>query len=232
MADAGLTVNSAISLNGTATGIVSAWSTGGNTITLLPSTSTAVAVPPPAVFAVGSPVYLLECVTYQIIRPPDANNVCGGTAPCLVRGVTAGLDCNIPGSPCGPVVDGIDDLQLAYACDGCVSTINGGIPDRIIDDRNGSNSFDSGDFITDSAWATAPLVPSSIRLIQITVVARQSTQDRGNSELVRPMISAGPVQVSDHNPIQDGAYYNSATYPTYRRRTLTRTVETRNIGQS
>ena len=68
------------------------------------------------------------------------------------------------------MVDGIEDLQLAYACDGCVSTINGGIPDRIIDDRNGSNSFDRGDFVTDSAWAIAPLVPSAIRLVQITVV--------------------------------------------------------------
>ncbi len=231
MSDAGLAPNSVISLNGTATAIVSSLSTGGNTLTLQAPSSTAVAVPPPAVFAVGTPVYLLECITYQVIRPPDTNNVCGGNAPCLVRGVTAGLDCDIASSPCGAVVDGIEDLQLAYACDGCVSTINSGIPDHIIDDRNGSNSFDSGDFITDSTWATAPLVPSSIRLVQITVVSRQSSQDRGNSELTRAMTTAGPVQVSDHNPTLDGAYYNAATYQTFRRRTLTRTVETRNLGQ-
>lgn len=232
MIDAGMAPNSVISLNGAATGTVSSSSTGSNTITLQALSGTAVAVPSPAVFAVGTPVFLLECVTYQVIRPPDTNNVCGGTSPCLVRGVTTGLNCDIPSSPCGPVVDGIEDLQFAYACDGCVSTINAGIPDGIIDDRNGSNSFDSGDFVTDSTWTTAPLVPSSIRLVQITVVSRQSTQDVGMSELTRSMTTAGPVQVSDHNPIQDGAYYNAAIYQNFRRRTLTRTVETRNIGQS
>jgi len=232
MIDSGLVTNSIVSLNGAATGTVSSSSTGSNTITFQAPSGTTVAVPSPAVFAVGTPVYLLECVTYQVIRPPDTNNVCGGTAPCLVRGVTPGLNCDIASSPCGSVVDGIEDLQLAYACDGCVSAINAGIPDRMIDDRNGSNSFDSGDFVTDSNWTTAPLLPSSIRLVQITVVSRQSSRDQGSSELTRAMTMAGPVQVSDHNPTQDGAYYDAATYQQYRRRTLTRTVETRNIGQS
>lgn len=232
MTEAGLAPNSVISLNGAATGTVSSVSTGSSTITLQAPSGTTTAVPSPALFAVGTPVFLLECVTYQVIRPPDSNNVCGGSAPCLVRGITTGGNCDVASSPCGPVVDGIEDLQLAYACDGCVSTINGGIADHIIDDRNGSNSFDSGDFVTDSAWVTAPLVPSSIRLVQITVVSRQTAEDLGTSELALSTTTVGPVQVSDHNPIQDGAYYNVGTYQKFRRRTLTRTIETRNIGQS
>ena len=48
---------------------------------------TVAAVPAPVSMKRNSPVYVLQCITYQIIPPPDAANLCEGRSPCLVRGV-------------------------------------------------------------------------------------------------------------------------------------------------
>ena len=232
MAAAGLTVGSTISLTGAATGTVAAFNAGGNTITLTNP------IPSPVTLPVGTQVHLLQCVTYQVIGYPlpDANGVCQGSAPCLVRGVAAaGLNCNVAASPCLPVVDGIIDLQFGYACDGCSALINAGNADSIIDDLDGSGGFTAGDFWTNSAWAGAAstpgtLTPDKIRLIQVNLVAQQTAGDIGFGESSSaPNVTLGPIVVSDHNPINDPGY-NAGTYSQVRHRVLTRTVETRNLG--
>jgi type IV pilus assembly protein PilW len=196
------------------------------------------------VFPIGSRVYALQCITYQVIPPPDtANNVCGGTAPCLVRGAVAGLDCNIVASPCVPVVDGIEDLQIAYACDGCVTAT----PDRVVDNIPGSVAgFDALDFVSNTDWATAPAwfpTPSSantIRMARVTIVARELVADQGFGETASTTNNTpAPLVIEDHNPasgvfIAPGAAgndFSAATYPLIlRRRVFTKSVETRNIG--
>ena len=196
-------------------------------------------------FPIGTRVYALQCITYQIIAPPDTpRNVCGGTAPCLVRGAVAGLDCDIVASPCVPVADGIEDLQIAYACDGCVTAT----PNRVVDDIPGSAvvGFDSLDFVSNTDWATAPpwfatpLSTNTVRLARITVVARETSPDLGVSEGSVPANNTStPLIIEDHNPANGvfiapagaGNDFSTTTYPlTQRRRVLTRTVETRNIG--
>ncbi len=166
------------------------------------------------VFTVGTPVYLLQCVTYAIA---NGNPPCGGNGPCLTRNGVA-------------IADGIEDLQLAYGCDGCVSTINGGVPDGVVDNQDAVPGFNSGDFVTNNNWATLPLVPASIRLVQINVVARQMLPDQGLGEANAPGTNtAGPIVISNHNPSND-AGYNATIYSQLRRRLITRTVQVRNLG--
>ncbi len=179
----------------------------------------------PVAFSAGTPVYWLRCITYAVIRPPDVNNVCGGTAPCLVRGATAAA-CNVAASPCVPVADGVDDLQFAYACDGCTGT---GVPDGLVDDQNATNSYDTGDFVTNNTWAAGFMVPASIRLVQINLMARES-RPSGKSEGGGPGSMSAPITLSDHDPTADVGYYNAATYGQFSRRILTRVVQTKNIG--
>ncbi len=211
-----------ISINGAVTATVSAIS--GDTLTLSNTITS------PATFPAGTPVYLLQCVTYQVIRPPDTNAVCGGNAPCLVRGITVALNCDVAASPCAPITDGIEDIQFAYACDGCNAAVNGGVADGVVDDQNASGTFDQADFITNSSWTVAPLTPDKIRLVQVNVVARQTVADQGLGEGRTAMVAtAGPLVISDHNHAAD-ATFDATTYPQFRRRVLTRTVQTRNLG--
>ena len=143
-----------------------------------------------------------------------------------------------------PIVDGIEDIQFGYACDGCVATVNGGVQDGIIDDQGGTGgNFGPEDFVTNSTWGVGSVSPDKIRLVQVTIVARQSlavtgqnSADEGFGELVRSgSPTAAPVQISDHNPSAgvftagDYAALNPP-YIQYRRRVLSRTIQTRNIG--
>ncbi|MEO7862829.1 MAG: PilW family protein [Nitrospirales bacterium] len=175
-------------------------------------------ISPPVAFPAGMPVYLLQCVTYSIGTTTAA---CAGTSPCLLRNGVS-------------VADGIEDIQFAYACDGCNVLANGGIADRIIDDQNVSAGFDQADFVTNNAWSAAPLTPDTIRMVQVTVVARQTTGDQGMGEGQGAMnLSPTPLQVSDHNHgaglFAAGDYAGlNPPYSNYRRRVVTRTVETRN----
>ena len=205
----GSLVGAIITIGGVATATVTA--VGGDTLNFSP-------IPPPVAFPAGMPVYLLQCVTYSIGTTASA---CGGVGPCLLRNGVS-------------VADGIEDIQFAYACDGCVTAVNGGVADRVIDNQGGATGFDQADFITNNTWATAPMTADKIRLVQITVVARQTKADQGVGELQKPMtLSPTALQVSDHNHAQglfaagDLAAMNPL-YSQYRRRVLTRTVETRN----
>jgi type IV pilus assembly protein PilW len=205
----GSLTGAAVSIAGVATATVT--SVSGNTINFAP-------IPPPVAFPAGMPVYLLQCVTYSIGTTTAA---CGGTAPRLLRNGVS-------------VADGIEDIQFAYACDGCNTAVNGGIADRIIDNQGGAAGFDQADFVTNNAWNTAPLTPDTIRLVQVTIVARQTTGDKGLGE-GRGVMSLSPaaLQVSDHNHsaglFAAGDYAGlNPPYSNYRRRVVTRTIETRN----
>lgn len=198
-----------VTIAGVATATVT--SVGGDTINFAP-------IPPPVAFPAGMPVYLLQCVTYSIGTTTTA---CGGNSPCLLRNGVS-------------VADGIEDVQFAYACDGCVTAVNGGVADRVIDNQGGAAGFDQADFVTNNAWNTAPLTANKIRLVQVTVVARQTTGDQGLGEGRGAMtLSPTALQVSDHNHgaglFAAGDYAGlNPSYSNYRRRVVTRTVETRN----
>jgi type IV pilus assembly protein PilW len=187
----------------------------------------------PAYFQPGTPVYLMQCVTYQVIQTPDTNNVCGGTAPCLVRGVTTAASprqCNVAGSPCIPMVDGIEDLQIAYACDGCNNAINGGAPNGIIDDQGTiDNTFNDADWVSNNTWTTDSFFTANkIRLAKVGLVARQTQQDLGIGESMKSaQVSAGTVNVSMNN---DHVITIAGTENGFRRRTLVRAIQARNVG--
>lgn len=212
VARAGATPGSTVSLGGGHASEVTA--IAGTTITLASPTPP---IPAGAIaFPAGTPVYLVQCVTYAI---STVAATCGGSNSCLLRNGV-------------PVVDGIEDLQLAYGCDGC-NTIppNPPGPNGVIDEQDASGgTFTQGDLITNSAWATPPLTPEKIKVVQVTIIARQTKTEQGLSETVVPGVNtAGPVVVSDHDPSAD-AGYNATTYSQQRRRLLTRTIQVRNIG--
>jgi type IV pilus assembly protein PilW len=209
MVSSGLVANqSYISIGGAATVLVTALDTSTNTLT--------VTVPPPVWFQQEDPVYLLQCIRYRIVPVPDPTNLCGGKAPCLTRGVagvTAGPNAE------GPIAEGIEDLQIAYACDGCVGS---GIPDRIIDNQGGASGFDQADFVSNNAWATAPMTPDKIQLVQIAMVARQTNNDQGFGESNRTQAGSSALTVSSDHALSADS--------NHRRRMLLKTVETRNVG--
>lgn len=208
----------------------------GNTFTL---GSTIAA---PVTFPAGTLVSLLQCVTYQVMQTGGANTaaICGANVPCLARGIAAPLiagqiDCNGAGgaTACTSIAEGIEDVQLAYACDGCNLAVNGGLADLIVDDQGPINNiFDATDFIPNSTVTTSPPPSDAIRLVRVTVVAREAQNEQGFGEgTVAQANTAGPVIVEDHNPSTPGdPGYVAATYRQSRRRIITRTVEVRNIG--
>lgn len=215
----GLANGSIISIGGAAATSVTNVDAASNTISFTGGS----AILGPATFASGTPVYLLQCVTYDIGTTAAACS--GGTAPCLRRNGAL-------------IADGIEDLQFEYACDGCVSTVNAGVADGIVDDQAGgaAGAFDAADFIMNDAWATPPKTPDKIRLVKIFIVARQTAADQGLGEANQAgVLTAAPLQVSDHNHA-NGVFASgdygalNPPYTQYRRRVLTRTVETRNIG--
>ena len=231
-----------VSIGGMAGSTISAVSPGGLTVNP--------AIPAPAAFGSGTQVYLLQCITYQVIPPPDNLNLCQGNAPCLVRGaVPAALvgpgsppNCNQVNSSCIPIMDGVEDLQLAYACDGCDPRVNGAIPDLQPDDLNLSNQFDQADFITDRNWfgTAGPygsfMTPRTIRLVQVNIVARQTRADQGMGEAQSTPVHSSVFPVlSDHNHAtglfvlgDTASAAQQSAYFQFRRRILTRTIELRN----
>lgn len=200
---------------------------------------TVAAVPAPTALKRNTPIYLLQCITYQIIAPPDPAGLCAGRSPCLVRGVAGGmtagvLDCTTAGSRCTSIADEIEDIQFAYGCDGCVAVVNSGTADGIIDNQGGAAGFDQADFVTNNAWATAPLTADKIQLVQMTIVGRQRRADQGFGDSNQQTAQGTALKVSDHLH-SDGVFaagdYATVTppYTSTRRRLLTRTIELRNL---
>ena len=171
-------------------------------------------------FPIGTPVYLLQCVQYQVVA--NAPATCGSNTPCLVRN-------NVP------LVDGVEDMQITYACDGCNQAApNPVFPDGIVDDQDGSSAsgfptFTQGDFISNSAWAITPGTPDKIRMAQVSLVVRPTKSDEGLDETgTRAANTAGPVIVGDHNPSTD-ATFDASVYQQQRRRVVIRTIQPRNL---
>jgi type IV pilus assembly protein PilW len=187
-----------ISINGAAPSTVN--TVAGDTLTL------SAPLGPSVTFPAGAKVYWLRCITYSI---GTTTNACAGAAPCLLRGGTA-------------IAEGIEDLQLAYACDGCRVTP----ADGVIDDQGVANLnlFDTNDFVSNSTWDVTPMTPDTIRLVRVSLVARQAQNDIQWS-------GTAPTQVEDHNPADDQGYVQ-AQYAQSRRRILSRTVQVRNVGLS
>ncbi len=223
-----------VTVGGSATAIV--LGTAGSLINITP-------IAAPAAFGLNAPIYVLQCITYQVIAPPDPNQLCDGRFPCLVRGVgTVGaggaLTCDTPNSLCRSIADEIEDIQFAYACDGCNLGINGGVPNDIIDNQGGAAGFDQQDFISNNSWALAPMTPDKIRLVQVTVVGRQRVADQGvgGSNINQTVVQAQALQVADHNHAA-GVYAAgdfaglNPPYTGTRRRMFSRTVEVRNPGR-
>ncbi|HEV8328955.1 MAG TPA: PilW family protein [Nitrospiraceae bacterium] len=218
-----------ISVGGAITTTVTAAGGGNLTVT---------AVPAPVAFKVNTPIYLLQCITYQIIPPPDPAGLCAGRSPCLVRGVAGGmtagvLDCTTVGSRCTSIADEIEDIQFEYGCDGCTA-FNGGTPDGIIDNQGGVAGFDQADFVKDIAWGTGLMTADKIQLAQVTIVGRQRRADQGFGESNQQTAQGTALLVSDHLH-SDGVFVAgdfAALTPPYtstRRRLLTRTIELRNL---
>jgi type IV pilus assembly protein PilW len=173
-----------------------------------------------AAYPTGTPLTWLRCVTYSIGTTTAA---CAGNPPCLLRGSGGN---NIV------IAEGIEDLQLAYACDGC----NGSVPDGIVEDFDvpANPAFTAGDFVSNNAWGTPPMTADTIRLVRVTIVARQQGVDlkAGDTTQIRTGTTA-PIIAEDHNPTA-GVFvagdYNATTYQQQRRRSITRTVQLRNVG--
>jgi len=209
MASQGLAAGSVISISGADARIVQ--SVGATSLTLSTNYE--------AKFPLGAPVYLLQCVTYAISTAPA---VCGpGSATCLTRNGVA-------------LVDGVEDIQFSYGCDGCNATApNPALPDGIVDQQSGGAFSGTGpsssDFVTNSAWNVAPMTPDKIKQVRVTIVARQLQTDGGFGEVsVSGVNTTGPVIVSDHNPSAD-AGYNATTYSKLRRRVVTKIIQPRNL---
>lgn len=241
-------VNMSVSINGTA---------GSRIVGTTPAQINVNPAITGAQFGNGSQVYLLQCITYQVIPPPDGLNLCQGNAPCLVRGVAPGIplpgqppNCNNPNPnpllphPCVPILDGVEDLQLAYACDGCDPRVNSGTADGQLDDLDLSNGFNQADFITQRNWFQVPpalpygtkMTPDTIRMVQISIVARETSAEQGMGEGNQVMANNSAIlTVSDHNHANgvfnlgdNATVAQQQTYMQFRRRVLTRTVELRN----
>ena len=147
-------------------------------------------------------------------------------------------NCNVPNSPCLPIVNGIEDIQFAYACDGCLLPAPGlSEPDGRLDDVSLNLIFDQPDYISNQIWNNPPMTPSAIKMVQVTIVARQQLVDTGLGE-GNPQAGAGTLSTTfltaDDHAHANGVFLAGDTgaqvppYASVRRRVVTRTVETRN----
>ncbi len=198
----GFGAGSAVSINGTVSGSVQSIAT--DVITL---TST---IGAPATVPVSSQVYWLRCIPYAV---STVAATCGGVAPCLLRNGVA-------------IADGIEDLQLAYACDGC----DGTVPDDVIDDQDGVAGFTTGDFIPNSALPGSVVAdPDTIRVVRLSIVARQTQLEQRSEGGTLSISSPSALQVEDHLHSADTGF-DLTTYQQLRRRLYTRTIQVRNMG--
>ncbi len=193
---------SAISINGTVSGSVQ--SIAADVITL---TST---VGAPATFPKDvTQIYWLRCIPYAV---STVAATCGGVAPCLLRNGVA-------------IADGIEDLQLAYACDGC----DGTVADDVLDDMNTNGFFDTADFVSNDTWAAGSVVPDTIRVVRVSIVARQTQLEQRSEGGTLAINTPLALQVDDHLH-SDDAGFDLSSYQQLRRRLYTRTVQVRNMG--
>jgi type IV pilus assembly protein PilW len=223
-----------ISIAGYHTGTVA--SISSDTVTL----GSQVKLPKESIMPVGMQVYWLKCVMYKIVHAGSnaatEQPLCSGVLPCLVRG-TPPCTVGQAGPACVAVVEGIEDLQLSYACDGCVGTEDG-----VIDDQAGGTGglFDAADFVSNNTWNTGAFIPKSIRMVQVSVVARQLGTAMGAesaSQGARANFTPTPLVVHDHNHANGvfvagdlGTATALTAYQKQQRRVFTRVVQLKNMG--
>ncbi len=213
-----LAANDVITLEGTV--LASTSLPTGNILTLSSVQSTG-----SSTFPIGTAVFRLACVTYQVT---GADGKVGGTGIVftpyqLLRNAV-------------PIVDGIEDLQLAYGID---ADGNG-----IIDDQAGgtANVVDCLDFVPNGTACTqgttllaagtvtslpssVNATPTSVRQVRITVVGRAVPPEAANTVnnvwKDSTFTGSSAVQAEDHA---------IAGTTGIRRRSLTRGVTLRNVG--
>jgi type IV pilus assembly protein PilW len=209
MVTQGLAVGSVVSIAGA----------DARTVSAINATSLTLSANYEAKFPAGAPVYLLQCVTYAVSTAPA---VCGpGSATCLTRNGVA-------------FVDGVEDIQFSYGCDGCnPAAPNPAQPDGVVDQLGGGGLSATGpsnsDFVTNSAWNVVPMTPDKIKQVRVTIVARQLQSDQGFGEVKASGVNtSAPIIVSDHNPSADPGY-DATTYSKLRRRVVTKIIQPRNL---
>ena len=112
---------------------------------------------------VGRPVYLIEDITFCV----DANS----TLHRIRRAASAANVAACTGTPTSDddiIAENIEDLQFAYAVDAD--------NDGEIDDLNGNNMLDGGDFV-DGDDTAIQADPSIIRAIRVNILARAARED-------------------------------------------------------
>lgn len=217
-----LSSSNAISINGGLTAQVTGLS-GANGLQLSQPAHINVSFP------AGAQVYLLQCIQYSVA---NTQAQCGAVGlPCLMRGPVGigGINNQVA------IADGIEDLQLAYACDQCTA---GDLQVRVMDNLDGIAGFTPGDFITNNQWTIPPMTPERIRLVQVNLVARQTARssDQGLGEgNATANLTPNPLQVSDHNHaagVFAGGDFGiqNPPYASVRRRVLTKTINARNLA--
>lgn len=208
MVSQGLVVGSVVSIGGG----------GVRTVSAVNATSLTLSSSFEGKFPAGTRVYLLQCVTYTVAT---TTATCGtGSSVCLTRNGVV-------------LVDGIEDIQFSYGCDGCSTAAPNPLsPDGVVDEIDGVNPASGptiNDFVTNSAWNLLPMSPDTIKQVQVSVVGRQTIQDQGFSEINTPGANtSGPLIVSDHNPSADPGYVAS-DYSKLRRRVVMRILQPRNL---
>ena len=220
-----LAANDVITLEGTV--LASTSLPAGNILALSSVQSTG-----SSTFPIGTGVFRLACVTYQVTGADGRVGGAGAvfTPYTLLRNTTG-----VAGSAV-PIVDGIEDLQLAYGID---ADSNGTIDDQAGGTANAVDCLDftpngtactQGTTLLAAGTATAlpasvNATPTSVRQVRITVVGRavppQAVNVAGNTWRDDTFTSSSAVQAEDH------AIPNALGI---RRRSLTRVVTLRNVG--
>lgn len=220
-----LAANDVISLEGTL--LASTSVPAGSVLTL-----SAIQSAGSSAFPIGTGVFRLACVTYQVT---GSDGKVGGTGTTftpytLLRNTTS------TAANAVPIVDGIEDLQLAYGID---ADSNGSIDDQTGGTANVVDCLDyvpNGTACTQGATVLAAgtvttlpssinATPTSVRQVRITVVGRavppQQANIAGNTWKDNEFKSSSAVQAEDHA---------IASTTGIRRRALTRVVTLRNVG--
>ena len=139
-------------------------------------------------------MYLLQCVRYKVIVNTPAT--CEH-APCLVQD-------NVP------LVDGVEDMQITYACDGC----NQAAPNPG-SGRNHRRSrwplrlaafphFRKG-LCLQRILGDFTRTPDKIRMAQVSLVGQTDRRTTALMKRTKAVSTTGPVIVGDHDPQQTQA---------------------------
>lgn len=211
-----IAVGQVVTLEGIFTAGVSAFNTGTKQLTLVePGTATAKNILSPIVFAAGTQVLRLACVSYTV------TGITASPPFQLLRNTVA-------------LVDGIESLQLAYGVDAD--------NDGTIDDQNGNNTFDCLDFVPNNTacfQGTTLLAAGTVKTIPATVNATPTSARQVRIMVVGRAIPPAAANVAN-NTWKDPTYKSSsavnvedqaiANADGIRRRILTRVVSLRDAS--